>query len=51
VITEILGTHHPSRLVLCQQITYYGGPKAGMFWEPVQLRDLPAADMPWDGEP
>ena len=33
-------------LVLCQQVTCYGGPKAGIFWEPVQLSSLPMADLP-----
>jgi hypothetical protein len=50
-VTEVADPLHLTRLVLCQQITCYGGPKAGMFWEPVRLRDLPVADMPWDQKP
>jgi hypothetical protein len=33
-------------LVLCQQLTYCGGPKSGIYWEPVQLSSLPEADLP-----
>ena len=43
VIATYDGTDY---LVLCQQVTYYGPPKSGMFWEPVAITDLPTADLP-----
>ena len=43
VIATYDGTDY---LVLCQQVTYYGPPKSGMFWEPVAIANLPVADLP-----
>ena len=46
IVTPAASFNGSGYLVLCQQVTYYGGPKTGIYWEPVQLIDLPDADLP-----
>lgn len=46
ILVEAVGVSNPRALILCQQVTYYGDTKAGIFWEPVEFRNLSKADLP-----
>lgn len=46
IVSAAAPHHATAQLILCQRVTYCGGPKAGIYWEPVQLSSLPMADLP-----